>query len=137
MDIPNAFITTRIDNEEYKVIMRLRGRNAELMTATAPKIYKQYITIDRKGNKTLYVRTLNEIYGIMKAALLFYLKFVESLTSVGFVFNPYNSCVANKIVNRHQLTVVWHNDNLNILHKNENVGMRMITLIRKTYEVFF
>ena len=137
VDIPNTFITTRIENEEDKFIMSLRGRLAELMAATASEIYKQYITIDHKGNKTLYVRTLNAIYGIMKAALLFYLKFVESLTSIGFVFNPYNSCVANKIVNRHQLTVVWHNDDLNISHKNENVGMRMITLIRKTYEVFF
>ena len=106
VEIPNAFITTRIENEEDKVIMRLRGRLAELMAATAPEIYKKYITIDRKGNKALYVRTLNKMYGIMKAALLFYLKFVESLTSIGFVFNPYNSCVANKIVNGHQLTVV-------------------------------
>ena len=71
MDIPNAFIATWIENEEDKVIMRLSGRLAEIMAATAPEIYKQYITIDRKGNKALYVRTLNEIYGIMKAALLF------------------------------------------------------------------
>ena len=76
MDIPNASITTRIENEEDKVIMRLHGRLAELMAATAPEIYKQYVTIDRKGNKYLYVCTLNAIYGIMKAALIFYLKFV-------------------------------------------------------------
>ena len=82
MDTTNAFITTRIDNEEDKVIMRLCGRLAELMAATAPKTYKQYVTIDRKGNKALYVRTLNAIYGIMKAALLFYLKFVEILTYI-------------------------------------------------------
>ena len=106
VDIPDAFITTRIDNEEDKVIMRLRRRLTELMAATAPELYKQYITIYCKVNKALYVRTLNAIYGIMKAALLFYLEFVESLTSIGFLLNPYDSCVANKIVDRHQLTVV-------------------------------
>ena len=82
METPNAFITTHIENEEDKVIMRLCGRLAELMAATATEIYKQYVTIDCKGNKALYVRTLNAIYGIMKAALLFYLKCVESLTSI-------------------------------------------------------
>ena len=51
--------------------MRLRGKLAELIAATAPEIYKQYIIIDRKGNKAIYVRTLNAIYGIIKAALLF------------------------------------------------------------------
>ena len=56
--------------------MRLSGKLAELMAATAPEIYKQYITTDRKENKALYIRILNAIYGIMKAALLFYLKFV-------------------------------------------------------------
>ena len=91
MDIPNAFITTRIKNEEDKFIMRLRRRLAELMATTAPEIYKHYVTIDGKGNKSLYVCTLNAIYGIMKAALLFYLKVVESLMSIGFVLNPYDS----------------------------------------------
>ena len=90
VDIPNAFVNICIKNEEDKVIMRLCERLAGLMAATAPKIYKQYVTIDHKGNKALYVRTLNAIYEIMKAALLFYLKFVESLTSIGFVLNPYD-----------------------------------------------
>ena len=73
----------------------------------------------------------------MKAALLFHLKFVESLTFIGFVLNPYDSCVANKIVDVHQLTVVWHVDYLKISHQNENVVTRMITWLRNTYEVLF
>ena len=117
--------------------MRLRGILAELMAKTTPEMYKQYITIDHKGKKALYVRTLNAIHGIMKAALIFYLKFVESLTSIGFVLNPYDSCVANKIVNRHQLTVVWNVEDLKIFHQNANVVTRMITWLRKTYEVIF
>ena len=49
----------------------------------------------------------------MKAALLFYLKFLKNLKSIGFVLNPYDPCVANKSVDGAQLTVVWHvDDNL-------------------------
>ena len=55
----------------------------------------------------LYVISLNTIYVIMKAALLFYQKFVGYLVMIGFELNPYDPCVANKIINGKQLTLVW------------------------------
>ena len=54
----------------------------------------------------LYVRALNAIYGIMKAALLFYQKFVGDLMTIGFELNPYEPCVANKTINGKQITLV-------------------------------
>ena len=56
---------------------------AELMVATAPDIYKKYIAFNRKGELVLYVEALNALYGIMKAALLFYIKCVETLKVSG------------------------------------------------------
>ena len=38
----------------------------------------------------------------MKAALLFYKKFVSNLTSIGFNFNTYDPCVADKLINGKQ-----------------------------------
>ena len=52
----------------------------------------------------------------MKAALLFYNKFVANLKSFGFELNPYDPCVANKIVDGAQLTVVWHVEYLKVSH---------------------
>ncbi len=46
----------------------------------------------------LIVECLNTIYDTMVAALLYYKKFVKSLTKQGFKLNPYDGCVANKIV---------------------------------------
>ena len=62
--IPNSFIQTRIQNNEDKVILRLRGKLADLLIKTAPEIYHKHITINRKGETVLYVRALNAIYGI-------------------------------------------------------------------------
>ena len=76
------------------------------MVATAPEIYKKDVSVNRKGELVLYVEAMNALYGIMKAALLFYLKFVKNLESIGFVLNTYDPCVANKIVDGAQLTVV-------------------------------
>ena len=68
------------------------------MVANAPEIYKKYVTVNRKGELLLYVEALNALYGIMKAALLFYIKFVENLKIIGFHLNTYDPRVANKIV---------------------------------------
>jgi hypothetical protein len=88
IDIPNAFVQTRLENEEDKAIMRLRGKLAELMVKVAPKIYTKYVIINRKGKTVLYVRLLNALYGIMKAALLYDQHCVTDLQSIGFTINP-------------------------------------------------
>ncbi len=62
----------------------------------------------------LYLRLQKVLYGMMKSALLFYQKLVSELKSMGFGINPYDPCIANKIVDRHQLTL--HVDNLMISH---------------------
>ena len=108
IDIPNAFVTIRIENKKDIVIVWLRGKLAELMVATATEIYKKYVSVNRKGELVIYVEDLNALYGIMKAALLFYLKFVKNIKNIGFELNPYDPCVANKIVDGAHLTVVWH-----------------------------
>ena len=90
IDTPNSFVQTRIKNDEDKVILRLRGNLADLLIKTAPEIYRKHITINRKGETVLYVRELNSIYGIMKAALIFYQKFVGDLMTIELGLNPYN-----------------------------------------------
>ena len=52
----------------------------------------------------------------MKAALLYYQRFVTDLKSIGFEINPYDPCIANKIVEGKELTVVWHVDDLKVSH---------------------
>ena len=37
----------------------------------------------------------NALYGIMRAALLYYQLFVKDIKSIGFEINPYDPCVTN------------------------------------------
>jgi hypothetical protein len=57
------------------------------------------------------------VYGTMVAALLYYKKFVKSLKSKAFKLNPYDGCVANKIVKGKQITICFHVDDCKILIK--------------------
>ena len=79
--------------------MRLDGIFAELMVKVAPSIYCKYITHNANGRPILYVKLKKAVYGMMKSALLFYRKLVADLTIIGYKINPYNPCVANKIIN--------------------------------------
>lgn len=56
---------------------------------------------------------------MLKSALLFYNKFVGDLKAYGFELNPYNPCVANKTVNRMQMTVCSHVEDLKISHTSK------------------
>jgi hypothetical protein len=115
VDIPNAFVQTKMDD---KVVMKLRGKLAEIMVLMAPEIYKKYIVVEN-GVPVLYVHLINALYGTLKAALLFYKKLVKDLESIGFIINPYDFCVANKMINGKQMTIIWHVDDLKISHADE------------------
>ncbi len=64
------------------------------------------------GKPVLYINLKKALYGQLKSALLFYRKLVVNLTSLGFSINQFDPCVGNKIINRKQMTIVWHVDDL-------------------------
>ena len=69
----------------------------------------------------LYVLVSKALYGMLRAALLFYRKLRRDLEEMGFEVNPYDPCVANRDVNGAQCTVVWHVDDLKVSHRDESV----------------
>ena len=69
----------------------------------------------------LCVRLVKALYGCLKSALLFYQKLSADLTRYGFKINPYDPCLANKLVNGGQLTVTRHVDDLKVSHEKEEV----------------
>ena len=88
VDIPNAFVQTDMDREQ-RIIMKMRGKLAELLVKVAPEIYRNYVVLER-GQTVLYVELQKALYGMLKSALLFYRKLRKDLESIGFVVNPYD-----------------------------------------------
>ena len=74
------------------------------------------------------------MYGCMKAAQLWWEDLSKHLVNnMGFTLNPYDNCVANKMVDGNQCTIIWHVDDLKISHKNRTVVENMIKQIEKKY----
>ena len=65
--------------------------------------------------------------------MLFYKKLVSDLQSYGFQLNPYDPCVANKMVQGSQMTVSWHVDDLKISHKNPIIVDQFLHWVKETY----
>jgi hypothetical protein len=48
IDIPNAFIQTRVEDEEDMAIIKIRGVLVDILVQIAPDIYKSYVMTDKK-----------------------------------------------------------------------------------------
>ena len=91
---------------------------SEQIVMVYPKLYQKYVTYDNKGNDMLYAEMNKALYCMLKSSLLFYKKMRKDLEAYGFVINPYDPCVANDVVESHQMTVRWHVDDLKVSHKD-------------------
>jgi hypothetical protein len=73
----------------------------------------------------------------MVASLLYYRKFVKSLTEVGLIINRYDPCVSNKIIEGKQMTICFHVDDCKLSHHKKKVMDTMIEYLREEYESIF
>jgi hypothetical protein len=85
VDIPNAFVQTRVENKKDMAFIKIRGILVDILVEISPDVYKSYISKDKKGSKQLLVQCQNALYGTMVASLLYYRKFVKRLTDIDFV----------------------------------------------------
>jgi hypothetical protein len=51
----------------------------------------------------------------------------------GFTLNPYDPCVANKMVNEKQFTITWHVDDLKLSHMDDKEVTKMIVWLKSIY----
>jgi hypothetical protein len=117
--------------------IKIRRILVDILVEIAPDVYKPYVSRDNKGIKQLLVQYQNALYGTMVASLLYYRKFVKSLTDVGFIINPYDPCVANNLIEGKQMTICFHVDDYKLSHRKEKIMDTMIEYLREEYESIF
>ena len=116
-DVPGAFLQAEM-SEDKLTLMKFEGETmVDLMCQTNDE-YKQYVRFEGK-KKVLYIQVIRAIYGCIESALQWYKLFTGTLISQGFKLNPYDKCVANKIINGKQLTIVWHVDDCLVSHHSQ------------------
>ena len=52
---------------------------------------------------------------------------------MGFEINPYDPCVANKIVDGSQCTIAWYVDDIKVSHEKQSVVDKILETIEKRF----
>ena len=134
-DVLNAFIQAYMpevkDGEEW-VMMKITGVLVDLLVSLDAALYGPHVVFE-KGRKVLYVQVLHPIYGMLIAALRWYQHFKKDPEGIGFEFNPYDPCVANRTVNKNQQTIHFHVDNLKSSHVDPKVNDKFLEWLQNTY----
>ena len=137
-DIPNAFIQAHMPETKPggdRVIMKATGVLVDLLVALAPDTYGSYVVFEN-GKKVLYLEVLRALYGMLVASLLWYIKFTKDLKKIGFKFNPYDPCVANRKERGKQHTIKFHVDDLMSSHIDPRVNDEFDVWLNKKYGAY-
>ena len=111
-------------------IIKIRGISVNMLLDIAPVSYGLYVTMDRKGIKKLITQCMNTIYGTVVAIILYYCKRCKALKLNKFHMNPYDPCVANRLVNLLQQSIIFHVDNCKLIHRYPKLNDILVVVIR-------
>jgi hypothetical protein len=93
-DIPGVFMQCDVDELIHD---KLEGPLVSLLAKVDPNLYEKYIA-NEKGKPVLYVKLKKALYRTLQAAMLFWKDLTGNLVKWGFEMNPYDWCVANKVI---------------------------------------
>ena len=85
------------------------------MVKIVPKIYRQHM-IYKKGSMVLYINLKKDLYDCLRSELLLYEWLVADNIGKGFELNPFEQCVANKMIGCKKMSVFWNVYDLKVSH---------------------
>jgi hypothetical protein len=134
-DIPHAFIHANLPelkDDEDRIVLKITGVLVDLLVEIDVGKYAPYVVFEN-GVKTIYVGLIRALYRMLVAVLLWYQQFKKDLEKVGYKFNPYDPCIANRKVNGSTHTVKIHVDDLKSSHIDPKVKGQFHTWLNDKY----
>ena len=113
-------------------MMKIKGKLIDILVEISPENYWSYV-VTENGQRVLYVKMVQALYGMLISAVLFYKKIRYDLEEVRFSVNLYDICVANQIVQGTQHTVVWHIDDIKSSHMLPEVNDQFLKWLNNKY----
>jgi hypothetical protein len=129
-DVPGAYLHADMPKEKF-VLLKLEGEFVNIMCDVNPQ-YTHFVRTEN-GKKVLYLQLLKALYGCIESALLWYKCYTTTLKKMGFKINHTDKCIANKMINDKQCTVVWYVDDNKLSHVDENVVSKVIKSVEDVY----
>jgi hypothetical protein len=106
VDVEGAYLHCDMKTEVY---VELEPQLACFLVEIHPE-FDEFV----EENGKLYAKLDKALYGCIESAKLFYEHISKTLIDYGYVANPYDICVFNKMIDGTQITVTVHVDDLKI-----------------------
>ena len=132
-NITNAYIQTEaeeVNSDGIGTIMKIWSAPVNILHKMDPQC--QDCVVMEGNQKVLHMHIAKAIHGPLVSTMPFHKKPVKDLKGHGFAMNPQNPCVANKLVNREQLTISWHAADLKSSSMDAKVQDKFIQWIGDT-----
>ena len=127
VDVPGAFLQTKLKENDEEIFMVLRGKLAVLLCKQNPSKYDQHLKFDHnKKEHYIHVKLKKAVYGTLQAALRFWEDLSMHLEKDGFIRNPHDWCCFNKTIKGKQATVLFHVDDIKISHVKKRIVTKII-----------
>ena len=118
IDIEGAFLNADMSPTSIDVHMRLDRVMSTMLIQLDPS-YEKF----RGINGTVVVRLDKALYGCVEASLLWYKDLKSKLVADGFIENPYDRCVLNKIgLSGKQISIVLHVNDLMVTSESRQTS---------------
>ena len=121
LNIPNVIAEIEITLYGDHIIMKIRGQFVYILFGIYLGVLDQYFQY-REKQRIMYVRMLKVLYGMLAISIFYQKIFRKEIEGIGFEFNPYNICVANRMKSGKQQTVTWHVDYFKSRHVDHRVN---------------
>ena len=128
-DVAGAYLHAKLDDF---TLLKVEGESVDILCRVSKK-YKVFVTIEKKGKKLIYLSLKKALYQCVKSALLWYDLFTGTLREIDFELNPYDTCVAHKILDRKQYTIAWYVYDNKISHIDPKVVTSIIEKIEERF----
>jgi hypothetical protein len=131
VDIKGAYLNAQI---KEKVFMKLSKEMTEIML-TLPDGQEKFGRMVDSNDKCLYVQLDKALYGCVESAQLWFMELKSFMENLGFVANPADECIYNKLnADGSQLTVTTYVDDLTITCVNETHIDSLLDLLKDKYQ---
>jgi len=79
----------------------------------------------------MYLKLKKALYGTLQSAMHFWKTLNAKLISMGFMVNPYDKCIANKVIRRRKCTILWQLDDIKVSDVDSQVVSGVLGELRK------
>ena len=129
LDVPGAYLRAKFKPDDEVVHVTLEPLEAQILVMLRPEFLPYLLP-----NGKMVVKLTRALYGLIESAKMWYDEVTTTLEGEGYVRNPHDLCVYNKVVNGVQISVYLHVDDMMITSTEEQLITDLYQTLHAKYD---